>query len=69
MLLVEAKQYNFFNSKTICNGFFSKMTLIFKLFISDCTKKIRLLALNYYALIVDSGPNQLSPRRNLELVM
>ena len=39
-----------------------------KLFISDSTKTIRLLALNFYAGIVDSGFG-LSLRRNLELVI
>ena len=39
---------------------------------NDSTKTIRLLALDFYAVIVDSGfarPHQLSPHRNLDLVI
>ena len=35
--------------------FLEKCLIILKLFSSDSTKTIRLLALNFYALVVDAG--------------
>ncbi len=60
---------HFFKENGFQLAFFNDFVQYFML-ISDSTKTIRLLALDFHELIVDSGfALKLSPHRNLELVI